>query len=74
MPNSLTRRKILRGLGVSISLPTLESLNSKAFSADSTNVAPKRMAFIYSPNGKNMEKWRPNSLGADYKISPTLDP
>jgi hypothetical protein len=74
MPNSLTRRKILRGLGVSISLPTLESFNSKAFSADSTNVAPKRMAFIYSPNGKNMEKWRPNSLGADYEISPTLEP
>ena len=65
MSNSITRRKVLRGLGISISLPVLDSLNSKAFSSDATNVSPKRMAFIYSPNGKNMEKWRPKSLGSD---------
>ncbi|MBT15415.1 MAG: hypothetical protein CMO59_05455, partial [Verrucomicrobiales bacterium] len=74
MSNKITRRKVLRGLGISISLPVLDSLNSKAFSSDSSNASPKRMAFIYSPNGKNMEKWRPKSLGSDYQLSPTLEP
>ena len=32
------------------------------------------MAFIYSPNGKNMEKWRPGGTGGSYKLSPTLEP
>ena len=74
MSESISRRKILRGLGISISLPVLDSLNSKAFSSQASNDSPKRMAFIYSPNGKNMEKWRPKSLGSDYQLSPTLEP
>ena len=32
------------------------------------------MAFIYSPNGKNMERWHPAGLGGNYKLSPTLQP
>ena len=74
MSNSITRRNVLRGLGISISLPVLDSMNSKAFSSEAPNISPKRMAFIYSPNGKNMGKWRPKSLGSDYQLSPTLEP
>ncbi len=70
----LSRRKVLRGIGVSISLPVMDSLSSKSFAADASTKSPKRMAFVYSPNGKNMQKWRPSSLGSDYQLSPTLEP
>ena len=70
----VSRRKVLRGLGVSISLPLMDSLGSKSFAANVSPKSPKRMAFVYSPNGKNMQKWRPSSLGSDYQMSPTLEP
>ena len=70
----LSRRKVLRGMGVSISLPVMDSLSSRSFAGDAPAKSPKRMAFVYSPNGKNMQKWRPGSLGSDYQLSPTLEP
>jgi hypothetical protein len=35
---------------------------------------PKRMAFVYVPNGVNVAKWVPEKVGADYLLSPTLTP
>jgi hypothetical protein len=35
---------------------------------------PLRMAFVYSPNGKNMERWLPSGSGTDYQLSPSLAP
>ena len=45
-----------------------------AATAANRGAAPLRMAFIYSPNGKNMERWHPAGLGGNYKLSPTLQP
>lgn len=35
---------------------------------------PLRMAFIYSPNGKNMAEWHPKGEGANYELSRALKP
>ena len=35
---------------------------------------PKRMAFIYVPNGANMADWTPKTLGADFELPYILDP
>src|SRR3954470_4477702 len=74
----LPRRTFLRGLGTAIALPMLESMMpgvSKAAGAiDSATAAPKRMAFIYVPNGANMDDWTPSTLGVDYELPMILQP
>ncbi|MGA3205102.1 MAG: DUF1552 domain-containing protein [Bryobacteraceae bacterium] len=52
----LSRRTLLRGLGVSIALPVLDSM-LPAFAP--AKKAPLRMLFNYVPNGIVMEDWTP---------------
>ena len=74
----LPRRTFLRGLGTMIALPALEAMQpAKALAAltkGAASSAPRRMAFVYSPNGMNMADWWPESIGNDYKLSPILEP
>jgi hypothetical protein len=35
---------------------------------------PKRLAYIYSPNGKNMPDWTPQTAGAGFALPRTLEP
>lgn len=73
----INRRTILRGLGVSLSLPWLEAmgpLNAWAESAAPNSVAPNRMAFLYVPNGKHMVDWTPKEAGANYELTAILQP
>ncbi len=72
--NRISRRTALHGLGVCLALPPLEAMVSSSPAASNTTRAPKRMAFVYSPNGKNMEQWRPEGMGSNYTLSPTLEP
>src|SRR5204863_2605983 len=37
-------------------------------------VLPKRLAFVYVPNGKNMVDWTPAATGADYQLPMILEP
>ncbi len=54
-----TRRGFLRGLGVTIALPWLDAFaQGMSFAADST-AAPKRFAFIYTPNGYRQNTFVP---------------
>ncbi len=78
-----SRRHFLRGLGVSLALPVLESIlpASKALAAAAGPALgrtaagdPLRMAFLYVPNGVNVEKWRPQGQGRDYQLSETMAP
>ncbi len=69
----LDRRTFLKGLGTAIALPALDCMTPIASAAGKTK-APLRMAFIYGPNGVNVDKWRPNGSGKDYTLSPTLEP
>lgn len=72
MNTPIHRRTILRGLGTAVALPFLESMAKPLFAA--AKAYPKRMAFVYVPNGINMAKWVPEKVGADYELSPTLAP
>ena len=73
----ISRRTVLRGLGASLALPWLESMGPLTSWADETTTgkkAPNRLAFIYVPNGKNMADWTPAAEGADYELTPILQP
>jgi hypothetical protein len=71
----VSRRRVLQGLGVAISLPWLESMGPVKAWADTTDpkkVAPNRMAFVYVPNGKNMADWTPSTEGSDFELPSIL--
>lgn len=70
----LDRRTLLKGVGAAIALPFLEGMLPRGIMAASTEAAkaPLRMAFVYVPNGLNMELFTPKSEGTGYEITPTL--
>jgi hypothetical protein len=70
----LSRRHVLRGIGAAMSLPLLEAMEpARALAGDvSPGVAPKRMAFLYVPNGIHMQDWTPKDLGSGFALPPTL--
>ncbi|UUO05619.1 DUF1552 domain-containing protein [Blastopirellula sp. J2-11] len=72
MNTSISRRTMLRGFGAALALPWLEQMAPIASAAASTGKPPVRMAFLYVPNGVNVEQWRPQGEGADWQLSPTL--
>ena len=72
----IPRRTFLRGLGTAIALPLLEAmapLRSQAAAACGSTV-PRRMAFVYIPNGANMADWTPKAVGADFELPFILEP
>ena len=80
----LSRRHFLRGLGAAIALPAFESLRplrllaedapAGAHLATTSSGAPLRTAFVYFPNGSIPSAWWPKNEGADFEMSPTLEP
>src|SRR6266545_1679244 len=73
-PNSahrISRRAVLRGAGVTMALPWLESF--PAF-ADSTAAFPKRFAVLFMGNGVNEDHWDAQGSGAAMVLSKTLAP
>lgn len=78
----IARRQFLRGLGTLVALPALESLGSarvlggasSALQTAAGGAAPKRMAFIYVPNGINMADWTPKDVGSQFELPPILEP
>lgn len=61
----LTRRTVLRGMGTVVALPWLESLARAAAPAAGSLASgpPRRVAFVYVPNGANMVDWTPKAEG-----------
>jgi hypothetical protein len=55
MNTLIHRRTLLRGLGAAVALPPLESMGQPLRAA--SQAYPRRMAFVYVPNGINMAKW-----------------
>jgi len=74
----ISRRRMLKGLGVCISLPLLEAMvPSSVLSTPLSNTltkAPKRVAFLFSPNGVCPGKWSPQGIGKQFALSPILSP
>src|SRR5689334_1089592 len=69
----LTRRNVLRGAGVALSLPFLESLIARPAQGQAAAV-PKRFVPIYFPNGAGMEWWDTPGNGATWTLNPLLRP
>jgi hypothetical protein len=74
---SLPRRTFLRGATAAIGLPLLDAM-VPAF-AQSSAPAPKRIGFIYMPNGVAMNfsginYWTPKGSGRELELSPILTP
>src|SRR5260221_367630 len=76
-PWEIPRRPFLKGLGTALALPMLEALApaaSLAAAATSLAGSPRRMAFIFVPNGVNMADWTPKAVGSDFELPAILEP
>jgi hypothetical protein len=69
-----TRRTFLKGSGVALALPWLETLAPRAARADATS-AKLRYIMLYFPNG-TADFWHPTGAGDgdNWKLSPILEP
>jgi hypothetical protein len=72
----VARRTVLQGIGASIGLPLLESMipASTAWADTPAGKTPKRFAFVSFPMGAIMDRWSPKETGANFTISPILQP
>lgn len=69
---SISRRAVLRGAGVTMALPWLESFAAKAGTAGTE--FPKRFGVVFLGNGINEDHWWSEGSGAGMKLGPTLTP
>jgi hypothetical protein len=82
MKMNVSRRRFLRGLGVTMALPALESVLPRSAAsvvapnalASTPTGAPLRMAFMYFPNGAIQDAWWPNGEGKDFSLAKTMQP
>ncbi len=72
----IPRRTFLKGLGTSLALPMLEAMAPAASlaAAATPTGSPRRMAFIFVPNGINMADWTPKAVGSDFELPASLEP
>lgn len=80
----ISRRTVLRGLGVGMALPWLEIMSSTSrqaaaagASVTATNPAagpPLRFLSVFQPNGVYPKAWDVTGDGTDFKLSPILEP
>jgi len=70
------RRHFLRGIGAAVGLPALESvaplMAATAAAAQTSKGDPLRMAYLYIPNGVNLEHWRPSGEGSKYRLGKSM--
>ena len=77
---ALSRRTMLRGLGVAVALPMLDAMVPALTAVANTAAKPvQRFGFFYMPNGVAMNHtgvnyWKPQTVGADFEFSPILSP
>jgi hypothetical protein len=71
----LSRRTFLRGAGVTMALPFLESMVPAQTPLGKTAANPKsRLACIYIPHGATMDHWTPSKEGTGFEFSEILKP
>ena len=71
------RRTVLRGVGVAMSLPWLESVSvwgDESNSGKPENELPKRFAAMFMGNGINSKHWWAKGSGAEMELSQSLEP
>lgn len=70
----VSRRTILRGAGAMLALPWLEAMGVRSAFAAPEVALPKRMAFVFFPNGAIMPDWKPTGEGTNFVLPKTLQP
>ncbi len=72
----ISRRTMLKGVGASIALPLLDAMSpaATAWAQTAAGSTPKRLAFIGFPHGAIMDRWSPPQTGANFDMSPILQP
>ena len=71
----MSRRQLLRGVGVSLALPLLDCMAAPSSAAPSglpTPTKPKRSVFLYIPNGVNTLTWQIEKAGKEFAFSQPL--
>jgi hypothetical protein len=72
---ALPRRTFLRGMGVSLALPLLDSMiPARTVLAQTAAAAKTRFCGIYVPHGATMDQWTPATEGANFAFTETLRP
>jgi hypothetical protein len=71
----LSRRTFLKGTGVTLALPLLDSMLPAGTALAQTAAAPKsRLGCIYIPHGATMDKWTPAGDATGFQFSEILQP
>jgi hypothetical protein len=71
----LSRRTFLRGAGVTLALPFLESMVPAQTPTLGTAANPKsRFGAIYIPHGSIIGKWKPKNAGDNFEMTEILKP
>jgi hypothetical protein len=74
-PKTISRRTLLKGVGVTMALPWLESLPVRGDEAAGKPPAPpKRFAALFMGNGVNPKHWWAKGAGADMELGKSLQP
>jgi hypothetical protein len=76
MSRQISRRTVLKGIGTAMSLPMLEAMMPTSVLAQSVPAKQKavRMAFVFVPNGMNMQHWTPSAEGSGFSLPSTMEP
>lgn len=72
----ITRRTVLQGIGTAVALPFLEAMLPESFAGivPARAVRPRRMAFVYVPNGVIPQDWTPKTEGTAFDLPAILKP
>lgn len=73
MTGRLSRRGLLRGLGVTVALPWLESLAPKRAWAQASSDTCRRLVALFAPNGLQPDRLRPSAVGPDFPLPRGLE-
>lgn len=70
---SLSRRTFLRGAGLTVALPLLDSMLPAMTPIAKSAAAPvRRLGYVYIPMGAHMAMWTPSTVGPLGELTPTL--
>jgi hypothetical protein len=71
----IPRRTFLRGMGVTLALPLLDSMvPARTLLAQTAAKGASRIGFVYIPHGAIMSKWTPATEGAGFEFTDILKP
>src|SRR3989442_4959202 len=75
LKKALSRRTVLRGMGVTLALPLLDAMVRALSALTKTAANPaRRCGAVYVANGMTMQAWTPTAEGTSFEFTPILKP